>query len=87
MENTEILASLSSLYPLQPFEREAVDTVVNQLSVKPTVRKEEGYGDRAEYIDYCPTCDSDLRYYNLDSDSSRYFKYCPFCGQRIEEGY
>lgn len=86
MENTEILESLSSLYPLQPFEREVVDTVVSQLSVKSTVRKEEGSGDRTEYINYCPTCNSDLRFYNLEPDSySPYFKYCPFCGQRIEE--
>lgn len=91
MENTEILKSLSSLYPLQPFEQEAVASVVAQLSVKPTVRKEEGYDDRAEYINYCPTCGEDLRYYAIsdDSDSDSYarcFKYCPFCGQRIMEG-
>lgn len=91
MKSLEILASLPSLYPLQPFEQEAVESVVDMLTVKPTTRREEGYGDRAEYINYCPTCDKDLRYYTVaddsDSDSSdRYFKYCPFCGQRIEEG-
>ena len=92
MKSLEILASLSSLYPLQPFEQEAVKSIVDMLTVKPTTRREEGYGDRAEYINYCPTCDRDLSYYAIsdddpDSDSSdRCFKYCPFCGQRIEEG-
>ena len=90
MKRLEILASLSSLYPLQPFEQEAVASVVDTLTEKPTTRKEEGYGDRAEYINYCPTCDEDLRYYAIadDSDSDSYarcFKYCPFCGQRIVE--
>ena len=92
MKRLEILASLSSLYPLQPFEQEAVASVVDMLTEKPTTRKEEGYGDRAEYINYCPTCDKDLSYYAISDDdpesynSDRCFKYCPFCGQRIVEG-
>lgn len=85
----EILASLSSLYQLQPFEQEAIESIIDQLTVKPTTQQEEGYGDRAEYINYCPTCGEDLRYYEISYDSNnsgdRCFKYCPFCGQRIEE--
>lgn len=89
MEKLEILASLSSLYPLQPFEQEAIESVIDQLTVKSTTQKEEGFDDRAEYINYCPTCGEDLRYYEIsddpDNSSDRCFRYCPFCGQRIVE--
>ena len=67
----EILSSLSSLYPLQESEKEAVDYAVNKMSIKATMKVEEGCDDR---------------HYNLsDSMYSPQVKYCPFCGQRIEE--
>lgn len=81
MDNTvEILASLGSLYPLQPFEEDAVNTVVGRLTAKPTVLKEDGFGDRAELYNYCPSCDRDLGYFNLEE-----VRFCPYCGQRVEE--
>ena len=81
MDNTvEILASLGSLYPLQPFEEDAVKTVVDRLTAKPTVLKEEGFGDRAELYNYCPSCDGDLRFFNLEE-----VRFCPYCGQMVEE--
>ena len=89
MKRLDILAALSSLYPLQPFEQEAIESVIDQLTVKSTIQKEEGFDDRAEDINYCPTCGEDLRYYEIsddpDNNSDRRFRYCPFCGQRIVE--
>ena len=85
-KSLEILSSLSSLYPLQESEKEAIDYAVNKMSIKATMKVEEGCDDRAEFYDYCPSCNSDLRHYNLsDSMYSPQVKYCPFCGQRIEE--
>ena len=81
MDNTvEILASLGSLYPLQPFEEDAVNTVVDRLTVKPVVLKEYGFGDRAELHNYCPSCDRDLGFFNLAE-----VRFCPYCGQMVEE--
>lgn len=74
----EIIDSLRSLYPLQDFEVKAIEEVVKQSKPLPMLERFEGCEDREERVYYCPCCNEDLSYYNVEK-----IKYCPMCGQRL----
>lgn len=70
----EIIQRLPSLYPLQTVEEEAILTLLNQKEFN---YKEEGEGDRAERIPYCPNCGKEI--YNEED------RFCKHCGQPLTD--
>lgn len=70
--NMEVIQSLPSLYPLKPFEEEAILNMANGMEPKEEV---EGYGDRSELAYHCPCCNADL----YDEQA-----FCKDCGCKIK---
>ena len=68
----EIVASLSSLYPLQDFEAEAINTLIEE--------KETKWSSEYETT-ICPCCGNFAGGYKMFGDY--YQKFCDKCGQPL----